>query len=54
MEEQIKLSEWQIEQLAKPIVKMLPMIEKWYENPENMKAYRKWYREYYGKEAPEE
>ena len=50
----INLTRHQIENLARPILGMLDEIEKYYENPENEKRFREWYKEKYGHEPNDE
>lgn len=50
----VKLSEWQIENLARFFVTKLDEIVKYYEDPENEKKYQEWYFNRYGKYPNEE
>ena len=47
------LTQFQISNLARPILDKLSDIEKFYQDEQNEKAYREWYKQKYGKDCPE-
>lgn len=49
----IQLTPTQVTDLAKPIVRMVDTISKFYENPDNMKGFREWHIRKYGCEPKE-
>ncbi len=46
--EEIILSEWQVENLAKYFVKMYDKIIDYYKDPKNVEGYKKWHYDRYG------
>lgn len=50
----IELTSWQIENLARPIVGMLSVMENFYNDPQNESAYQKWYVKKYGRTLKDE
>lgn len=44
----MQLTQHQVNDLATPFVGMLDSITKFYENPDNVKAYREWYLKKFG------
>lgn len=50
----IELSAWQIENLARPLVGMLSVMENFFKDPQNERAYREWYFKRYGKYPKDE
>ena len=46
---EVKLTDWQIKNLAIPLVD----IEEFYKNPENEQRFRKWYEATFGKPVPQ-
>lgn len=49
----VKLTEWQIQNLAIPLVERFAEIEEFYKNPENEQRFRKWYEAFFGKPVPQ-
>lgn len=47
------LSQWQIEDLARPFVSMVDRIEAFYQDPKNERDFQEWYLKRYGHPAPE-
>lgn len=47
------LSSSQVADLARPLLGMVDAILEYYKDPAHEKAFREWYQEQYGREAPE-
>ena len=50
---EVKLTDWQIKNLAIPLVDRFAEIEEFYKNPENEHRFRKWYEATFGKPVPQ-
>lgn len=50
---EVKLTDWQIKNLAIPLVDRFSEIEEFYKNPENEQRFRKWYEATFGKPVPQ-
>lgn len=50
---EVKLTDWQIKNLAIPLVDRFVEIEEFYKNPENEQRFRKWYEATFGKPVPQ-
>lgn len=50
---EVKLTDWQIKNLAIPLVDRVAEIEEFYKNPENEQRFRKWYEATFGKPVPQ-
>lgn len=44
----MRIAQQQVVELAKPFVSMQKMLEEFYSNPDNEKAYREWHLQKYG------